>query len=322
MCEAIKVIDCPTWQNFIDDNPITNIESKKFIYRGQTNGEIRNNEGSLEFQEWKLISSFNRYYKSSQYKFSDFISQQISFIPSKYRDYKFVKQNKLDKANIISQIYFLQHYGIPTCFMDFTFHPFIALYFAISNIKGQSGGQYFNGCPKFYHSNYYFTVFKIDIIKLKEILIIKDLMHIDLGLWMEYEYYKIKIAPDINSFGNFALDIDPISKINNQDENYNITQQYPCFLMFDNRNCNGNFKEIDIEGFLNCFIKYHHLSIEEPIIYKYRIPYNSAFRWTHEYRDKNEPLFTFLRKNKCIGSNLFNDIQGIKYDFNFFHQEY
>lgn len=64
--KAIKTINC-TWREFAEANPISNIEDKKFIYRGQTNGEITNKKGEIEFTEWPIISSFNRYIPSDQY---------------------------------------------------------------------------------------------------------------------------------------------------------------------------------------------------------------------------------------------------------------
>ena len=77
--KAIETIEC-TWEKFVEANPISNIEDKKFIYRGQTNGEITNKNGEIEFAEWPIISSFNRYIPSDQYSFSDFIFQQVSFL--------------------------------------------------------------------------------------------------------------------------------------------------------------------------------------------------------------------------------------------------
>lgn len=314
MNDVVEVIDNRTWEEFIEDNPKSNIKDKKFIYRGQSNGFVYDKEGNPTFKEWNIVSSFNRFYVpgSRQYNFEEFISQQISFIPSKYSEYEFVKKNNLDKANAISQIYFLQHYGVPTCFIDFTFHPLVALYFSISAMKGQSGGSYPKGLPNFYPDEYVFSIYKIDVEALKKVFKIHDLKHTDIEFWLNYDFYKIKLT-DLK-WAHLALDLDPLSKIDNQEQNFNIRKQHSCFLMYDNGKCNIGFEE-----FLAQYIKEE---TNEPIIYKYRFKYNSAYRPIDRLRGKVEPLFNRLRKEKVIGKDLFNDIQGIKYDFNFFHQEF
>jgi hypothetical protein len=194
-----------TWEEFVKDNPKSNINDKKYIYRGQTNGEIINNEGKTEFVEWPIISSFNRQVKSEQLSFDKFIFQQVSFIPTnKYNNYKIVRERKLSEANTISQIYFLQHYGIPTCFVDFTFHPLIALYFAISDMSMQSGGKYtIDGFCNDYPDDYYFTIYKIQIEEFRELLKIQNLKHLDLKIFVEYDDYRIDI--DYDYHGHFAL---------------------------------------------------------------------------------------------------------------------
>ena len=158
-----------TWQEFIETNPLSNLLDRKFIYRGQTNSSLDN-----EFKEWELVSSFNRYYTTSQDRFDSFISQQISFMDSTYSQYEIVKNNGILNSNIISKIYFLQHYGVPTCFLDFTFNPLIALYFSISGLKGQSGGICtIEGFPEYYPDNFFFTIIKIDYNRLQELLTLR-----------------------------------------------------------------------------------------------------------------------------------------------------
>lgn len=317
MNDVVEVIDNRTWEEFIETNPQSNIEDKKFIYRGQSNGVIYDKKGNRTFDPWNIVSCFNRFYvpRSHQYDFEKFISQQIEFIPSKYSEYEFVKKNNLDKANAISQIYFLQHYGVPTCFIDFTFHPLVALYFSIASMKGQSGGIYSKGFPNFYPDNYVFSIYKIDIEALKRVFKIQDLKHTDIAFWLNYDFYKINFTD--NKWAHLALDLDPLSKIDNQEQNFNLKKQHSCFLLYDNRKCNIGFEE-----FLAQYIQNMKVYITKPIIYKYQFKYNSAYRPMHELRGKVEPLFNRLRKEKVIGKDLFNDIQGIKYDFNFFHQEF
>jgi len=309
MCKLINIVDT-TWENFIDQNSVNNTKNKQFIYRGQTNGSING-----EFKEWGIVSSFNRFYQRQHYRFDQFISQQVEFIDSTYAGYEFIKNSSILNSSTISKIYFLQHYGIPTCFIDFTFNPLVALYFSISSLKGRSIGAFSaDGFPLYYPENYYFTVNRIDLIELKKVIKIKNVNHFNFDLFMKYDSYCI----DINEYryAHLAFDLDPLGSVDNFVSNYNLENQSSCFLMYDNAACNtGN-----LESFLNNYITNHNIPIKKPIITKYRIKYNSAY----SPRECKQPyyitLFKYLINNNVTGSNLFNDIQGLKYDFNFFHQ--
>lgn len=185
----------------------------------------------------------------------------------------------------------------------------------------QSSGDFtVQGFPLYYPENYYFTIYKIDCIKLKEVLKVQELKHLGQNIWLEYDFYRINI--DENSFGHFALDLDPLSKINNPESNYNIRNQHSCFLLYDNARFTNHPKGSGFEDFLIKYLEPNCNEITQPIIYKYQIKYNSAFRPTHQHRHEIKPLFSFLKEQQVIGCNLFDDIQGLKYDFNFFHQEY
>jgi hypothetical protein len=299
-----------TWQEFIDTNPMSNLNNKKYIYRGQTNNSVNG-----KFEEWELVSSFNRNYTKLQYRFSKFMSQQVSFMDSTYSEYEFVKSTDILNSNIISKIYFLQHYGIPTCFVDFTFNPLISLYFSISALKGQSGGaNTVEGFPAYYPENYYFTIIRIETERLRQLLGIKDLQHFELDLFINYDSYCIDI--DRNYYAQIALDLDPLESVNNSN-NFNLLNQDSCFLLFDNASCSS----FSFEKFLRLYIEKHQILINEPLITKYHIKYNTAFKPMRSRQPNYTSLFKFLKQNNISGKTLFNDIQGLKYDFNFFHQE-
>lgn len=298
-----------TWQDFVDTNPLSNINEKKYIYRGQTNGSV---DG--KFAEWELISSFNRYY-SDIYDFETFIFQQVSFMNSTYSEYEFVKNNDIQNSNTISRIYFLQHYGVPTCFIDFTFNPLIALYFSISSLRGQSGGIFtIDGFPEFYPDDYYFTIIRIEVDRLRQITNIKNLRHFNLDLFIRYDEYRINIEK--NYYASIAFDLSPLKSINNLC-NYNLSRQASCFLLYDNKSCDG----ISFEEFLDSYIKKFKIDIEMPFITKYHIRYNTAFKPQRSKHPHYISLFSFLKSHNISGKDMFNDIQGLKYDFNFFHQE-
>ncbi len=299
-----------TWEDFVSKNPVSNLNDKKYIYRGQTNSFSNG-----RFTEWEIISSFNRYYSKLHYRFSQFISQQVSFMNSTYSEYEFVKNSNILNSSIISKIYFLQHYGVPTCFIDFTYHPLIALYFSISSLKGQSGGENtIEGFPKYYPENYCFTVLRIDTTKLQKLIGIKNLEHFELDLFIKYDSYCIDV--DRNNYAQITLDLFPVQSVNNSN-NFNLLNQDSCFLLFDNASCNS----ISFEKFLHLFIEKHQVLINEPFITKYHIKYNTAFKPMKSRQPEYISLFKFLKQNNISGKTLFNDIQGLKYDFNFFHQE-
>lgn len=309
MCSVIENIHT-TWKKFVKENPVSNLENKRFIYRGQTNSIIND-----EFTEWEIISSFNRFYSKQQESFSRFISQQIDFMDSTYSEYEFVKNNNILGSNVISKIYFLQHYGVPTCFVDFTYHPLKALYFSISFLKAQLVGRHsIDGFPNFYPENYFFTVIRIDYLKLQKLIGIKNLKHFELDLFLKYDSYKIDI--DEYYSAHVALDLAPLQSTQNSN-NFNLQKQDSCFLLFDNASCNS----VSFEKFLHQFIEKHQILVDEPFITKYHIKYNTAFKPMRSRQPDYISLFKYLKQNNISGKTLFNDIQGLKYDFNFFHQE-
>jgi len=113
-----------------------------------------------------------------------------------------------------------------------------------------------------------------------------------------------------------ALDPNPEIRIGDKFDNYNLLNQNSCFLLFDN--CETN--NIGFEDFIQLYAKEKNISIVEPIIEIYKIPYNNIFRKLRRFDSNSVSLFKYLAMNKISGKYLFNDFQGLKYDFNFFHQ--
>jgi len=74
--------------------------------------------------------------------------------------------------------------------------------------------------------------------------------------------------------------------------------------------------KISFEDFLIQYGKINGLSLDEPILNIYNIKYNSIINRL-ENRKKN--VFKFLNDKNITGKYLFDDIQGLKYDYiNFF----
>jgi len=301
----IKEIET-TWQKYAEEH--ADIDNSTFIFRGQSNAE---------HEKWNLTSSFNRYYKRGQLNFPTFIGQQLeeNLFKGTYSEYEYVKKNNLNESNVITRLYHLQHYGVPTCFIDFTYNPLIALYFALTGIKGQSGGTYdIDGFPTYYSSECQITIFKIDYVLLTQLLEIKELIHFSNDLFINYEYYK----KEINSYqyAHFAIDLNPENKINSEVDNYNLKNQESAFLMYDQ----GKLK-MDLLEFISTYCSSKNIKSEKPIVTKYLIPYNTVFSPQHSKQPNYLTLFRFLMDKGISGKSLFNDHQGLKYDFNFFHHK-
>ena len=81
--------------------------SSGFIYRGQTNSYYDN-----EFNEWNIVSTYNRNSQFNKVKFNSFLTQQLNdgLFDIYYRNNEFVKDKNLENSDLISKLYFLQHY--------------------------------------------------------------------------------------------------------------------------------------------------------------------------------------------------------------------
>lgn len=124
--EGIMTIYTSSWEDFAKLVEIFN-NNTDYIWRGQRcyDEEIENN------QNWKLISTYYRYYKG-KIKLNDLINnfkEKLKDLPDK------LKIN-LSKDNEIWAIG--QHYGLPTPLLDWTKDPFIAAFFAFYKKKDEN----------------------------------------------------------------------------------------------------------------------------------------------------------------------------------------
>ncbi len=231
----------------------------------------------------------------------------------RYGNFQIVKEMGIDKWDKLNKIMFLQHYGCPTCFMDFTKDPFVALYFGITSIKGSSGTTH-NGDGEIinYSDDCYFSVYQINVGTLKTELLINEIS--DNDDFIKYHEYEVFLNEFSRQSANIGLLLNP----NSVENNFNLAKQKGCFLMYDNKNFSFNGR--GFEKFIEQYFATRKILPKESIIKIFRIRYNSIF--TNRYRGelKKEGLYTFLSKKKINGAYLFNDLQGLKYDFNFFHE--
>jgi hypothetical protein len=314
MNNILEIIYCPTWPDLIN-RLIEHSEATK-IYRGQSNnydykmtrnGNTYNRE--INFNQWKLISSFNRYYSKYEYLFRTYLKQQFSdsFFKQEYGNYSFREIFFLKDCNIIERLYYLQHYGVQTCLMDFTKDPLIATYFAIASVKANNGGPMDSDDNPYFHPNEpYISIYEVDYKKMADLLGIKELKHDSImNLYDDYDMYGCHIA----------LDIDPLQNCQTNSINENLSRQKGCFILFDNNN-NPNYS---LEIYIQNLLKKTGINSDETLIREYRLPYNKIFHKGNLNGEDNLRLFNFLDKQKATGKTLFNDINGLKFDLNFFH---
>ncbi len=305
MSNLLKIEEFDDWRDMVEIfDSLKNDD--KFIYRGQSN---LYDFKSDNFYTWDIVSSFNRFYPegAKTYKFDTYLQQQFQskLFSNTYKDYYFVQKNNIVNYTYLQRVYFFQHYGIPTCFIDFTFNPLIALYFAISSVKTSSGGALDeNNNLVLYPQDCYLSVFRINKNDLIRIFNIKKINQSD----FPFHYYKYYVNSILNCY--IGIDFEPYSG----KKNFNLEKQMSCFVLFDN-----NGLDIGLVKFLDHIKRCLKISIQEPLIVEYRLKYNAILKRFSSVPPQNMGLFTYLSRKKVSGKYLFDDIQGLKYDFNFFH---
>lgn len=95
--------------------------------------------------------------------------------------------------------------------------------------------------------------------------------------------------------------------------NFNLEKQKGCFVLYDN--CNTDLGLIE---FISKIINEKKLKKIKKFITAYHLDYNSLFP-KPLYNLNNGTLFRYLISKGKTGKFLFNDLQGIKYDINYFH---
>lgn len=282
-----------------------------YIFRGQTNSFFKSN-----FKEWKIVSSYNRNTQFDRQRFSSFLSQQLDgdLFRIYYQENKFVEKNKLDRSDLISKLYFLQHYGIPTCLIDFSHDPLIALYFAMSSLPSRSGGAFNKeGFPIYYPQEYTISIFRINHKLIIEHL---NLHQIDNNL--PYEYFKNYTYTTMNDRKRnviVGIDLNPVEKNSKLIDNYNLKAQKGAFILYDN----SGYEDYGLEEFLFDYIQENEIELNEPIVKVYKIKYNELYKPMHSRQPNFKSAFQILEEKQKTGKFIFNDYQGLKYDFTFFH---
>lgn len=269
---AIETIYLDTWEEYVRLFEGFSKSDNSLIFRGQSNGRSGDN-----FVSWNLTSSFNRKYNSLKgYNFQTVLNQQFDeyLFKSKYREYECKGDiASLLKLKNIGKCYYLQHYGIATCFIDFTFNPLIALYFSMTSLMGASGGRYDSLGNYNYYSNSssedYVSIYAVNYQILVNWLGVKEITQT--GEVHGLDDYKVCYSDfDINGV-KIAIDLNPITKVASENI-FNLEKQEGCFLLFDNHRMNISF-----EDFIDRCEEYKEYSFSDPLIRIYNIGYNSFF---------------------------------------------
>jgi hypothetical protein len=116
--ELSALTDVATWEQF--KTFAATLEPYQFIFRGQENNL------------WRLRTSFHRTGRSNLFRFDQQDVRSLYRHLSGLTTHKFNLPDPLDYAAFLNLI---QHHGYPTPFLDWTYSPFIAAYFAFKNIR-------------------------------------------------------------------------------------------------------------------------------------------------------------------------------------------
>lgn len=318
MGEIIRKIVHSTWPElvaFLKTN-----ETEQYIYRGQANYfKIENTKGQPKYiipslikynvkpVHWPLISSFDRYYMDGPfYNFQDFLLQQLGdeIFKLQYGDYKFEDIKYLCECSLLERIYYLQHYGVPTCFMDFSRNPLISLYFALNTVRASNSWAFDEKGHKYlYDPCLFISVYALNYKRIAELLKVQFIENDFVGA--TYGKHKIHNC-------HLSFDISPENNCESDTLNENMGLQEGCFVLFDN-----NASDKTLDQFIEAELNGEYIS--EPLIIEHRLSYNEIFNDGISGQSKYLSLIKYLEKEGISGRNLFNDIQGLKYDLNFFH---
>jgi hypothetical protein len=228
-----------------------------FIFRG------------LSEAKYKLYNSSQRYYINNelfrQVKAEEIPGHYDQFIDSLIEECKkwnnstvknLLKASSIDEENSLAYLSYMQHFGVPTPFLDFTFNPYMALFFAIDNVNyipsDTEIGNYFS----IYYTYQNATIFEgwkhvfdtkgqnLEKGKIPYAEVNKNSMHI---LLPDTESYRILNNTNIiNQQGLFFYNSDPFKP---------LEESYLEFSdMMKKYFGEAKFKEmLMLETFANCF---------------------------------------------------------------------
>jgi len=128
---CIKTINYNDWYSFVRDykKDLYNddiFRYGEYVFRGQRD------------EKWKLLSSFDRIYGKYDWQERADIEKQLidRFIENVKR---IIPNANVDCFSDVKKKNLAQHYGIPTRLLDWSYSPFVALYFAYEESSSENG---------------------------------------------------------------------------------------------------------------------------------------------------------------------------------------
>ena len=166
---------------------------------------------------------------------------------------KLIKNSGINENNSIALLSYMQHYGVPTPFLDFSFNPYVALFFAIDSISYHPSDNEIDNYFSLYYTYTDATAFHFwkgifdDKIK-SESISYETIDENDMGILIpDKEFYKIMNSVNIiNQEGLFFYNNHPW---------YPIERTYSEYIeWFKNEVGHEKFNELKmLNTFSGCF---------------------------------------------------------------------
>ncbi|MEI6767227.1 MAG: FRG domain-containing protein [Bacteroidota bacterium] len=285
-------------------------KNNNIIFRGQSNAGRTSN-----FDFWQIVSNLNRHYPDISLKdFFSFTSQG----KQQLREYPAFSQkiSTPDDIHLIDLLAFLQHRGISTPLVDFSYDPITALFFACAAMPFETA----NG------SDYRFlSIFEID----SEVLFSYGIREMPGDF--SFNQYDFQCLDPYNPMPDHFVGSDKpcmavCRNLPGGLQNFNLTQQDGAFLLIHVP------KMISILSDRQRCLRYNsledlllHIRLEKNIHVKplklHLIPYQSIFLSPDDDKIFSMPdtLYLYLEIKQKTGKLLFagDDLNAFKYDFMF-----
>ncbi|MBW6459396.1 MAG: FRG domain-containing protein [Bacteroidales bacterium] len=303
-----------TWIDFAKEFRDYKFDQKR-LFRGHSNGGTPDN-----FEFWDIRSSLNRNHPSIESE--DFLLQLRNGIRNINKYSYFEKFHSASNIKDLDVFSFLQHYGIPTPLIDFSFDPLTAFYFSISGIPF----EYATGSD-----NRFLSIFELNC----------DVLINDFHLI----YFDNELNPSLFAHRDMVTAMNPMTEFKDysfasglktgiipQDKlskelNPNFTKQDGAFIFLDIPNRAGkkheehyrnkNLRTIaSFEDILLAITDRKGISIKPLTLHL--IPYESIYLGNDdEIFSMPDVVLFYLALHNKTGYDLFADIQGFRYDFLF-----
>lgn len=155
-----------SWEDFKNE-VLKDISHQNSIFRGQAGGEGRG--------KWRLRTSYHRTGRADLFRYKDEDIPTLYRYLSAFQDCKFDLNNPLEYGALLA---LAQHHGYPTPLLDWTYSPYVAVYFAYADVPKEA----VDGCVRFFVFDVDNWVNEIDYISRINKKDFKSLIHLNFTL--------------------------------------------------------------------------------------------------------------------------------------------